>query len=239
MMNVVKYSDYDTKALEFEAPTNQKRKQVQTILLPVYNGMRGPLIQLPSIEIDLYGVPSKCDFYKEEYQRMFLKLPLNQTNLEVKSLTEGLLQQLDEQFGSDEFKEKLFGKKSLKYSYQPVLRTPTVEGETEKHPYMKLKLLTKYPTNEIQTAVIKQTADNKNEYVDGVSTLEDFEKHVKFLSKVKCMISPVKLWMHPITAIEPSYGIAFKLVKVLVESQPERISLSTNLKDTANFISDD
>ena len=104
---------------------------------------------------------------------------------------------------------------------------------------MKIKLLTKYPTNEIQTAVIKQTADNKREYVDGVSTLEDFETHVKFLSKVKCMVSPVKLWMHPLTATEPSYGIAFKLVKVLVENQSERISLSTNLKDTANFISDD
>ena len=91
MMNVVKYSDYETKALEFEAPTNQKKKQTQNILLPVYNGVRSPLIQLPSIEIDMYGVPSKCDFYKEEYQRMFLKLPLNQTNLEVKTLTETLL----------------------------------------------------------------------------------------------------------------------------------------------------
>jgi hypothetical protein len=239
MMNVVKYSDYETKSLEFEAPTNQKKKQTQNILLPVYNGVRSPLIQLPSIEIDMYGVPSKCDFYKEEYQRMFLKLPLNQTNLEVKTLTETLLKQLDEKFGSDEYKEKLFGKKASKYTYQPVVRIPITDEEKEKHPYMKIKLLTKYPTNEIQTAVIKQTADNKHEYVDGVSTLEDFEKHVKFLSKVKCMVSPVKLWMHPLTATEPSYGIAFKLVKVLVENQPERISLSTNLKETANFISDD
>ena len=104
---------------------------------------------------------------------------------------------------------------------------------------MKIKLLTKYPTNEIQTAVIKQTADNKNEYVDGVKTLEDFEKHVTFLSKVKCMISPVKLWMHPATNAEPAYGIAFKLIKVLVEHQPERVSLATTVKDTADFISDD
>ncbi len=75
MMNVVKCSDYETKSLEFEAPTNQKKKQVQNILLPVYNGVRSTLIQLPSIEIDMYGIPSKCDFYKEEYRRMFLKLP--------------------------------------------------------------------------------------------------------------------------------------------------------------------
>ncbi len=104
---------------------------------------------------------------------------------------------------------------------------------------MKIKLLTKYPTNEIQTAVLKQTADNKHEFVDDVKTIEDFDKHVKLLSKVKCMITPVELWMHPITATEPSYGIAFKLIKVLVENQPGRINLSTNLKDTSNFISDD
>ncbi len=101
---------------------------------------------------------------------------------------------------------------------------------------MKIKLLTKCPTHEIQTAVLKQTADNKHDFVDNIKTIEDFEKHVKFLSKLKCMITPVKLWMHPITATEPAYGIAFKLVTVLVENQPERASLSTTLKDTADFI---
>ncbi len=71
-MNVVKYSDYDAKGLEFEAPaTNQKRKQTQNILLPVYNGVRGPLIQLPSIEIDMYGVPSKCDFIRKSIKECF------------------------------------------------------------------------------------------------------------------------------------------------------------------------
>jgi len=175
-MSVVKYSDYDAKGLEFEAPqSNKKRKQNQNMLLPIYNGVRSPLIQSPSIEIDMCGIPSKCDFYKEEYQRMFLKLPLNQTNLEVKTLTEGLLKQLDDKFGSDEYKEKLFGKKASKYTYQPIVRIPVADEEKEKHPYMKIKLLTKYPTNEIQTAVIKQTADNKHEYVDDVKNLEDVE----------------------------------------------------------------
>ena len=235
-MNVVKYDDYETNALEFEAPTNQKRKQLQNILLPLYGGIRGPLIQLPSIEIDMYGIPSKCDFYKEDYQRMFLKLPLNQTILEVETLTKGLLKQLDEKFGSDEYKEKLFGKKASKYTYQPIVRIPITDDGKDKHPYMKIKLLTKYPTNEIQTAVLKQMKDETTEFVDDIKTLEDFEKHVKFLSKIKCMISPVKLWMHPLTATEPSYGISFKLIKVLVEHQPERVSLATSIKDTANFI---
>jgi len=78
MMNVVKYSDYETKSLEFEAPTNQKRKQAQTILLPVYNGMRGPLIQLPSIEIDMYGVPSKVmNLRRNSSERSLLNIHTN------------------------------------------------------------------------------------------------------------------------------------------------------------------
>ncbi len=84
-----------------------------------------------------------------------------------------------------------------------------VDEEKEKHPYVKIKLLTKYPTNEIQTAVLKQTADNKHEFLDNVKAIEDFEKRVNILSKVKCMVSPVKLWMHPATNTEPAYGIAF------------------------------
>ena len=36
------------------------------------------MIQLPPIDLDMYGIPSECDFYKEDWQRMFLKLTLNQ-----------------------------------------------------------------------------------------------------------------------------------------------------------------
>jgi hypothetical protein len=71
MMNVVKYSDYDTKSLEFEAPTNQKKKQTQNILLPVYNGVRSPLIQLPSIEIDMYGSLLNVIFTRKNTKECF------------------------------------------------------------------------------------------------------------------------------------------------------------------------
>ena len=42
------------------------------------------------------GVPSKRDFYKEDSQRLFLKLPLNTKIKEIKELTEGLFKQLDD-----------------------------------------------------------------------------------------------------------------------------------------------
>ena len=73
--NIVKHSEYDIEQLTFNPLTNPKKKTLQSILLPSYDGGRGPLIQLPFIELDMYGIPSKCDFYKEDYQRLFLKLP--------------------------------------------------------------------------------------------------------------------------------------------------------------------
>ena len=83
--SIVKHSDYNIENLTFNPLMNNKKKTAQTILVPSYNGSRSPLIQLPAIDLDMYGIPSKCDFYKEDWQRMFLKLPLNQKNPEPKT----------------------------------------------------------------------------------------------------------------------------------------------------------
>ena len=72
---IVKPCDYDIEKLTFNPLLSNKKKSAQTILLPSYNGARSPMIQLPPIHLDMYGIPSTCDFYKEDWQRMFLKLP--------------------------------------------------------------------------------------------------------------------------------------------------------------------
>ena len=99
--SIVKHNDYDIDNLTFNPLMSQKKKTGQTILLPAYNGTRSPLIQLPANDLDMYGIPSKCDFYKEDWQRMFLKLPLNQSNPETKSLTEDFFMKLDTKLSSD------------------------------------------------------------------------------------------------------------------------------------------
>ena len=78
--SILKPCDYCIENLTFNPLLSNKKKSAQTILLPSYNGARSPMIQLPPIDLDMYGIPSKCDFYKEDWQRMFLKLPLNQKN---------------------------------------------------------------------------------------------------------------------------------------------------------------
>ena len=87
---MVKPSDYNLDNLTFAPLSSNKKKSIHTVLLPNYDGGRSPTIQLPAIDLDTYGIPSKCDFYKEDYQIIFLRLPLNQNIPEIKELTEGL-----------------------------------------------------------------------------------------------------------------------------------------------------
>ena len=81
--SIVKHSEYDIEKLSFTPLANPKKKTLQSILLPTYNGGRGPMIQLPHVDLDMYGIPSQCEFYKEDYQRLFLTLPLNRKNPET------------------------------------------------------------------------------------------------------------------------------------------------------------
>ncbi len=110
--NIVKHNEYDIDKFTFNPLTTPKKKTLQSILLPSYDGGRGPFIQLPFIELDMYGILSKCDFYKEDYQRLFLKLPLNPKNPETKELTEELFKKLDDKRNTEGFRENVLGGKN-------------------------------------------------------------------------------------------------------------------------------
>ena len=133
------------------------------------------MIQLPAIDLDMCGIPSKCDFYKEDYQRMFLKLPLNQSSPEIKELTEGFLSIFDEKLASTESKDTVFFSKKVKYTYQPIVRTVAEEKGGNKHPHMKIKLLTEYPTNLIRTVVVEQNDASSRFLKTDTQTLSDIE----------------------------------------------------------------
>ena len=221
MSSIVKPCDYNIDNITFAPLSNTKKKSLQSILLPSYNGGRSPMIQLPPIDLDMYGIPSKCDFYKEDWQRMFLKLPLNQKNTEAKELTEGFLKNLDTTLGSDKFKETVLGgKKAMKYTYQPIVRTPIGEDgnpNPDKHPYMKMKLLTEFPSNVIRTAVVEQTDDGGRFLKTDTETIDDIVKYFHLQTNLRCMIAPVKNWIHQSNANEATYGLTFKLIKVMVK----------------------
>ncbi len=104
------------------------------------------------------------------------------------------------------------------------MRTPVGEdGEpnSDKHPYLKIKLLTDYPSNAIRTTIVEQTADGRFLKTD-TQTLGEFEKYFHLRTNIKCMIAPVKIWIHPNNTNEATYGLTFKLIKVLVKLPLEK-----------------
>ena len=242
MSSIVKPCDYNVDNLTFTPLSNARKKSLQSILLPSYNGGRSPMIQLPPIDLDMYGIPSKCDFYKEDHQRMFLKLPLNQNNPETKELTNGFLKQLDEKLGSDKFKETVLEtKKATKCTYQPIVRTPISGDGTpnpDKHPYIKIKLLTEYPSNAIKTAVIEQCDDHTRFLKTDTETIDDIAKYFHLQTNLRCIIAPIKIWIHQSNANEATYGLTFKLIKIMVKIPLNR-SLRNHDESMVDFLDSD
>ena len=68
----------------------------------------------------------------------------------------------------------------MKYTYQPIVRTPMGDdGKPNplKHPYMKMKLLTEFPTNEIRTSIIEQTDDGGRFLNTDTQTIDESKVH--------------------------------------------------------------
>ena len=73
---MIKY--FDVEQLDFEHfPEKCRRSTKQPIMLPTNGGDQPPIIQLPWIELSQCGVPTKSDCFKEDTQRYFIKLPLD------------------------------------------------------------------------------------------------------------------------------------------------------------------
>ena len=197
-------------------------------MLPTYKGERCPAIQLPWVELSQYGVPTKNDFFKEDTQRYFMKLPLGGEK------SEGLrqwFQKIDAKLGSTAVRKGLLGDKA-KHTYQPLLRAPSSEeGQSEKLPYVKFKLQSLYPSNEVTTGVVVQEPSGEIRAVD-VSAIDEVVRWVPFRSKVKCFITPSKLWCHPGSLSDASYGIVFKCVNFF-SKLPERNSGSLAIENVA------
>jgi|LauGreDrversion4_2_1035121.scaffolds.fasta_scaffold12619_2 hypothetical protein len=230
------YSDVDVTRLGFTDLEENTRSKGQKIAYPRYDhpshGSDSPLfIQFPWVNLNSYGIPRLGEFYSDDSQRAFVKIPLDQSIPEVKQFSE-LLQAIDEKLGSDEFKEKMFGAKASKYEYQPIYRLPQEEDEDAKkdpnkkdygprHPYMKLKIDTTYPENKVKsivfTSVPSANGKRTRTKVDGISTVDDIASHICFMSKIRPIGRPVKLWAQAPNKKDPTFGLTFKMAKVEVE----------------------
>lgn len=251
-----KFTEVDVSRLNFTEFEENQRSKGQKISYPRYthpeNGSEVPLfIQFPWIDMKSYGVPKIGEFYSDDSQRSFVKIPLDQSISEIKQLSD-MLRQIDEKIGSDEFKEKMFGAKASKYEYQPIFRLPQEEDEDTKkeakkdygpkHPYMKLKIDTSYPDNQVKTIIFNSVLKDGKRVrtkVDGVKSIDDFASHICWMSRVHPVVRPVKLWAQAPNKKDPTYGLTFKIAKTEVEPPSKTNSNVKQFLESDAFLDSD
>ena len=254
----IKFSNFDAAhvaRLNFTDFEENQRSKGQKISYPRYSSESGaeiPLfIQFPWITLETYGVPKLGEYYPDDSKRAFVKLPLDESVEETKQLID-LVKMIDEKLSSDEFKQKMFGAKASKYNYEPIFRLPQEEDETKKvekkyntvkHPYMKLKIDTTFPDNQVKTIVFNSVLKDgrrTRSKIDDIRTVTDFANYVCWMSSIRPIVRPVKLWAQPATKKDPTYGLTFKIAKT--EVTPPVKSNNSNVKrymESDNFLDSD
>jgi hypothetical protein len=208
-------------------------------------------VQFPWVDMKSYGVPKIGEFYSDDSQRSFVKIPLDQSIPEIKQLSD-LLREMDDKIGSDKFKEKMFGSKASKYQYQPIFRLPQEEDEDTKkeakkdygpkHPYMKLKIDTTYPDNQVKSIVFTSVMEGGKRVrnkVDGIKSIDDFASHVCWMSRIRPIVRPVKLWAQAANKKDPTYGLTFKIAKTEVEPPNKSNSNVKQFMESDAFLDSD
>jgi len=249
------YTDVNVPQLNFTDLEDNQRSKGQKIAYIRYTDKSNneiPLfIQFPWVYLGSGGIPRIGEYYTDDSQRSFVKVPLDQSIPEIKKFSE-MLQQIDEKTGSDAFKEKMFGTKASKYQLQPIFRLPQEDDGPKdpskkdygpKHPYMKLKIDTTYPDNKVKSIVFSSVLDANGKRVrtkvNNISTIDDIATQICFMCKFRAIGRPVKLWAQAPNKKDPTYGLTFKMSKVEVEPPTKNKSNVKQYLESDEFLDSD
>jgi len=190
-----------------------------------------------------YGVPTLGEFYKEDKDRAFAKVPLDMNDPEIVKMTEEF-KKIDELLGAEDFKKENFGKYAKKYTYQSIVRSPLSDEDEEvsRPPYMKLKLDLTWPDSNVKTEVFSSelldSGKRQRKKIE-IETVTDFANNMPYMCKFRPVFRPVKMWAHQSKMKDPGYGIVFKLIKVEVEPSNNANSVYQNYLQGDVFVDDD
>ena len=81
--------------------------------------------------------------------------------------------------------------------------------------------------------------DNNRFVKTDAQDLGDVEKYFHLRTNLRCMIAPVKIWIHQNNATEATYGLTFKLIKVMVKLQLEKALKQHNEDNELDFLMSD
>jgi hypothetical protein len=260
----VKYTDVEASRISSTELQENERSKGQKLAYPKYNhpkfGIDQPLIfQFPWVRLETYGVPRAGEYFKNDSDRTFVKLPLNNSIPETEELTKKC-KEIDKYFSSEEFASKLLGKKWNKYTYQPIIRESisydndddddnenskkklSKQSTLPKYPYLKLKIDTDYTSGEIKTKLYRsEMIDNKRTRIEiqDIKTIDDFARVVCYQSNFRPIIRLVKFWAQPLTKKDPAWGATFKIIKGEVEPPTKGNSLYKDYMNSDAFLDSD
>jgi hypothetical protein len=247
---LIKYSDLDSTRISSTDLEENDRSKGQKIAYPRYDHPTlGPdqriYIQFPHVKLFTYGVPRAGEYFPTESSRAFIKLPLDESLPEIKTLIQKI-KNVDALFSSQEFAEKLLGKKWNKYTYQSIYREVIVDEDDDesknknKVPYIKLKLDTDYETDKINTKVFRSETINgtkKRTELPAFENLDEFTKVVSYQSTIRPIAMMTKFWVQPVTNKNPSWGVTLKIKKMEVE--PAQKIVSNSIMNSDAFLDSD
>ena len=192
----MKIADLDLTMLDF---SEVKLSKATTYLKPIYGINDLPCLQLPWLTLSTFGVPPKSEYTKEDKQRMFIKVPIEEDSDLYKQLT-----RLD-----DKIKYHTITTSNANLcnaSYDNLVKYSEKHGK----PYIKVKLDTSYPENHILTEVWHSGDGTKAQcHFDNI---DDFALRVPFKSDIRMIVKVVKLWV-----VNKTYGLTIQLKKIEVK----------------------
>ncbi len=86
--------------------------------------------------------------------------------------------------------------------------------------------------------MVEEVAGKERTVRTDTTTIDEFTKYFHLQTTLRCMTVPVKLWIHQVSATEYSYGLTFKLIKVLVKL-PQTRTLKNQDDCLADFLDSD
>ena len=259
--DIVDYTKFEPENLSFTKPEENSRSKGQLIGFSRYHDSKSKrdkelFLQTCWLELNDYGIPQIGEFFKTDSDRDSIKIPCNLNNPECLAMV-NKFKRFDEILSSKDKKDEFFGKKGKNYNYVPVFREimediqdsddeeDTKKKNTKKkvkQPYIKFKLNISYNTKENETIIYSSVKENEKRVrtrLENIKTIDDIARAVPYMSKIRCIIKPVKLWAQPATKKDPQYGITFKVYKIEVEPPSNSYTVNKTILESDNFIDSD
>ena len=183
----IKPKQFNVKALSFTDVVPKYSNKNQENRFPRYSDLNNKnfYLQISNINNNSGGFPPPDDTGKDAY----IRITIDNNNPELEELGNNVLKPIDEKFGSNEFKQQLFGNKWKKYKYVPCYRTPKEDEDEDneenkkkgpKLPYFKVNIDTNYSDNKVKTGVFTLSFNEDNKKiktkVNDIETIDDLRR---------------------------------------------------------------